>query len=665
MSALDSCLRRHWMRLGGIDQQIEFSWLADGSANWQLSITPAPKHHCVYPMSGDTGPENASELPEFVDGPDVVEAGTSSGCCSAWYNLKADKLGTDNAEEKDTMLLLSMARGILYIALIIFFVTAFNEMDSDEYNFKVTVVGGAYVMTLVESPNTNYNVAGTVLTLQKGNTYIFDQSDASNSGSPIQFYGTGSLSDRDYATTEDTTNMIFKVPTAGVQEVVYRASEGSTTGGTVSLQDRTKVNFASFDLSIDAALSLLLTFVLFIYGVFVTPLAAILDYSDKRNAALYAVTIGMGVFFFIATQFMWFTDNHAIIFVFAVPTWLFLELCFTVWMSYVPEVAPGRETAMSAFAQLYNLTAQLSLIFVFVPLGLVMPRTFSFHYNLCVCLFAVILYFIFYVVFIMGKFKPRTASHVLPEGQWLMTVGLVQVGKTWQRRHEFTQMGILLICFSLAQTAFMSFIGNIVNFLENGLLLATIHVGAITFLFMLSGVVAVFVVNKYKAQVGEKNLMLGAWITMLAGYMIIALFISEDSSVIFMYILTFFLGTAGTVHIVVPRGVFAQLMPAGQNSEFAGVFSFSEKTFTWVGPMTYFVMLSQDYSHQSAVGATASFLFFAIGIMIFFFSLEKGQAQANAASIASKEDVAVEMNSVGTEPSSNESAISGRSVGSV
>ena len=51
---------------------------------------------------------------------------------------------------------------------------------------------------------------------------------------------------------------------------------------------------------------------------------------------------------------------------------------------------------MSAFAQLYNLGAQLSVIFVFVPLGLAMPRTFQFQYNLLVCLFAVIIYFVFF-----------------------------------------------------------------------------------------------------------------------------------------------------------------------------------------------------------------------------------------------------------------------------
>lgn len=217
--------------------------------------------------------------------------------------------------------------------------------------------------------------------------------------------------------------------------------------------------------------------------------------------------------------------------------------------------------------------------------------------------------------------KSRGADKQVPEDKNLVTVGFAEVWQTLRelRRLRFTMLFLIAYLFYndgiqtviLQASVFISY----ELFTAKGLPVDNSFLIIIFCIAQISAFAGALIFERISRVLGAKRtiiLSLGIW----CGIVIYAYGFFETSTQ--AYILGAFIGMVLGSAQALSRSLYSQMIPAGRESSFFGLYEISEKGTSWMGQLMFTIIVGATGSFRSAI--LGLIFFFIVGSVILLFT---------------------------------------------
>ncbi|MBA2621478.1 MAG: MFS transporter [Acidobacteria bacterium] len=217
--------------------------------------------------------------------------------------------------------------------------------------------------------------------------------------------------------------------------------------------------------------------------------------------------------------------------------------------------------------------------------------------------------------------KSRNPARAVPAGKNYLTAGLSELRGTFRELLKLKHTLIFLVAYLLYNDGIQTVITNAGLFLSQELFIAKgleTDRTVLLIAFLIAQVVGFFGAITFERIARVTNAKVAILISLVIWSGIVIYAYQFLSNVTEAYIMS---GTIGFVlggSQALSRSLFSQMIPAGRESSFFGIYEISERGTSWIGPIVFGIVAQMTNSYRPAI--LALIVFFIAGSVILFFA---------------------------------------------
>ena len=217
--------------------------------------------------------------------------------------------------------------------------------------------------------------------------------------------------------------------------------------------------------------------------------------------------------------------------------------------------------------------------------------------------------------------KSRNPARAVPAGKNYLTAGLSELRGTFQELFKLKHTLIFLVAYLLYNDGIQTVITNAGLFLSQELFIAkgletdrTVLLTA----FLIAQIVGFFGAITFERIARVTNSKIAILISLVIWSGIVIYAYQFLSNVTEAYIMSGAIGFVLGGSQALSRSLFSQMIPAGRESSFFGIYEISERGTSWIGPIVFGIVAQMTNSYRPAI--LALIVFFIAGSVILFFA---------------------------------------------
>ena len=217
----------------------------------------------------------------------------------------------------------------------------------------------------------------------------------------------------------------------------------------------------------------------------------------------------------------------------------------------------------------------------------------------------------FFAILTFRRLKTRQAEKDVPEGKNLVTVGFSELGQTLKELRRLRYTALFLIAYLFYNDGIQTVILQSSVFISYELFTAKGLPTDNSFLIVIFGIaqisafVGALTFERIARVLGAKRTIIVSLVIWCA---IVVYAYAAFSTSTEAYILGASIGLVLGAAQALSRSLYSQMIPAGRESSFFGLYEISEKGTSWMGQLMFTII----------VGATGSFRHAILGLIVFF-----------------------------------------------
>lgn len=240
------------------------------------------------------------------------------------------------------------------------------------------------------------------------------------------------------------------------------------------------------------------------------------------------------------------------------------------------------------------------------------------------------------VFFTLGwsRLGRRGAAKVLPPGQSLLFVGLRHLsGLVREVRDKHPHTAKFLAAYAFWQAACTNTVTLLLSYVLSVLSFTSAEYNAVGVLAIVCALFGAAASAQLSLLLGKKHTLAASLVSSMGCIFLVVCtaFKPSSASVNLIFIYSIFLGFSLGVYIPAQRSIYAELMPAGREGSFIGLFAFCSQVISWAPSLIYTVVFQFGRGALGARLALCSIvLFYSVGLLGlwgFDFDAAKSEAQ--------------------------------------
>ena len=415
----------------------------------------------------------------------------------------------------------------------------------------------------------------------------------------------------------DWANSVFFTTVLGVLIGEYITSLAQKAVG----ENGVVISLAGYDLVTAKSLfSYSVGLSVFLQIFFLPVLGAIADYTHLKKTFMaffcYLGAFACCLLFFVGG------DTYLLGCMFFIAANLGAGASVVFYNSYLPDiVSEDRRDKVSSWGYALGylsgstmLVANLLLLFNAENLGI------SLDMAVRISLLAAGLWWGGFSLITFAMLKRRRPARAVPEGKHYIAAGLRELLGTFRELRRLKHTALFLLAYLIYNDGIQTVITSASIFLSQELFVARgleTDRSVLVIAFLIAQVIGIFGALAFE-RVAHFTSAKSAIIISLAiwsGIVIYAYGFLETLTQ--AYIMSGAIGFVLGGSQALSRSLFSQMIPAGRESSFFGIYEISERGTSWIGPIIFGVVAQVTNSYRPAILALAAFFIF--GIVVLFF----------------------------------------------
>jgi UMF1 family MFS transporter len=217
--------------------------------------------------------------------------------------------------------------------------------------------------------------------------------------------------------------------------------------------------------------------------------------------------------------------------------------------------------------------------------------------------------------------KSRNPARAVPAGKNYLTAGLSELRGTFRELLKLKHTLIFLVAYLLYNDGIQTVITNAGLFLSQELFIAKgleTDRTVLLIAFLIAQIVGFFGAITFERIARVTNAKVAILISLVIWSGIVIYAYQFLSNVTEAYIMSGAIGFVLGGSQALSRSLFSQMIPAGRESSFFGIYEISERGTSWIGPIVFGIVAQMTNSYRPAI--LALIVFFIAGSVILFFA---------------------------------------------
>ena len=354
--------------------------------------------------------------------------------------------------------------------------------------------------------------------------------------------------------------------------------------------------------------------------VFLPILGAIADYTHlkKRLMAIfcYAGVVAAALLFFVTESYLW----CSVLFIFSSMTFAAANVFYNAFL--IDITTEDKRDKISSYGYgLGYLSGFLMLVLNAILISKADDYGITTGTAVRICFLSAALWWGIFAAVSFSLMKTRGAVKAVPEDKNLVTVGFSELWQTLKelRRLRYTMLFLIAYLFYndgiqtviLQSSVFISY----ELFTSKGLESDNSFLIAIFIVAQFCALVGALLFERIARFLGAKRTIILALIVWCAIVLYAYAFFETKTQA---YIMGGFIGMVLGAAQALSRSLYSQMIPAGRESGFFGLYEISEKGTSWMGQLLFTIVVSTTGSFRHAILALV--VFFVVGTIILLFT---------------------------------------------
>lgn len=354
--------------------------------------------------------------------------------------------------------------------------------------------------------------------------------------------------------------------------------------------------------------------------VFLPVLGAIADYTHLKKTLMaafcYAGVIASGLLFFV-------TDSYAVCAVLMVLSNMFFAAANVFYNAFLIDITTEdqRDKVSSYGYGLGYLSGFIMLVLNLLFISNAASFGISTGMAVRICFLAAALWWGLFAIVTFRLIKTRGAEKSIPPGTSIVTVGFSELWQTLRelRRLRYTMLFLVAYLFYndgiqtviLQSSVFISY----ELFTSKGVEVDNAFLIIIFCIAQISAFAGALIFERIARVIGSKRTIILSLVIWSAIVIYAYAFFATKTQA---YIMGAFIGMVLGAAQALSRSLYSQMIPAGRESSFFGLYEISEKGTSWMGQLMFTIIVGATGSFRSAI--LGLIVFFVVGSVILLFT---------------------------------------------
>lgn len=228
----------------------------------------------------------------------------------------------------------------------------------------------------------------------------------------------------------------------------------------------------------------------------------------------------------------------------------------------------------------------------------------------------------FFAFFAFRRLRERASRKQLPPGKSYLTAGFAQLAGTFRELRRLPHTLKYLVAYLLYNDGIQTIIGSASIFIASELFPGGLdHPDAPTFVLSIflfvqfMGIGGALLFERIARLVGTKRAILVSLVVWL-GIVVYAFAFFETRAQ--AWVMAGFIAVVLGGSQALSRSLFSQMIPAGREASFFGIYEVSERGTSWLGPLVFSVVVAHTGSYRYALLSLV--VFFLSGMLLLLFT---------------------------------------------
>jgi UMF1 family MFS transporter len=220
-----------------------------------------------------------------------------------------------------------------------------------------------------------------------------------------------------------------------------------------------------------------------------------------------------------------------------------------------------------------------------------------------------------------SRLKKRQPARVAPEGKNLIAAGIGELIETFRELFKLKHTLTFLIGYLLYNDGIQTVITSSAVFISQELFVAQgkeTDRSALLIAFLIAQIVGFFGAITFERIARWTNSKTAIIISLVIWSGIVIYAFGFLQTLTQAYIMSGLIGFVLGGSQALSRSLFSQMIPAGRESAFFGIYEISERGTSWIGPIVFGLVAQLTNSYRPAI--LALIVFFVLGMIILFFT---------------------------------------------
>lgn len=233
-------------------------------------------------------------------------------------------------------------------------------------------------------------------------------------------------------------------------------------------------------------------------------------------------------------------------------------------------------------------------------------------------------------IFTFWLVKSRQPARSVPEGKHYINAGLSELGGSFRELFRLKHTLLFLIAYLLYNDGIQTVISSSSVFLSQELFVARgleTDKSLLVIAFLIAQTIAIFGAIAFERIANFSNAKTAIMISLMIWTGIVVYAYAYLQTLTQAFVMSGSIGFVLGGSQALSRSLFSQMIPAGRESSFFGIYEISERGTSWIGPIVFGLVAQLTDSYRPAILAIAAF-FIAGWILLFFVNTSRAIHEA-------------------------------------
>jgi UMF1 family MFS transporter len=233
--------------------------------------------------------------------------------------------------------------------------------------------------------------------------------------------------------------------------------------------------------------------------------------------------------------------------------------------------------------------------------------------------------------------KTREPARSAPDGKHYLTAGISELARTFKELFKLKHTSMFLLAYLLYNDGVQTVINSAGLFLSQELFTARgleIDNSVLVIAYIIAQFVAFFGAVIFERIAHHTNTKTSILISLIIWSAVVIYAYGFLETLVEAYFMSGAIGLVLGGSQALSRSLFSQMIPAGRESSFFGIYEISERGTSWIGPIVFGLVAQLTNSYRPAI--LALIVFFVAGSMLLYF-VDTDQAIHEAGNVTPEE----------------------------